>query len=131
MGVQFRSTFYGTQTNVAYRVDILNSDYSGAIKNFELGSEGFKLRYFQESDEIYQPIKPSQLTLPIKITQDSNGVALYNFLQDTLIQGNENKYTIEVFKSGSLWWCGVILPDIENTMIAQFLTIGPLLPRMD
>jgi hypothetical protein len=114
MGVQFRSTFYGTQTNVAYRVDILNSDYSGAIKNFELGSDGFKLRYFQESDEIYQPIKPSQLTLPIKITQDANGTAMFNFLQDTLIQGNENKYTIEVFKSGSLWWCGVILPDIAK-----------------
>jgi hypothetical protein len=126
MGVQFRSTFYGTQTNVPYRIDIYNSDYSGAIKSFELGADGFKLRYFQESDEIYQPIKPSQLTLPIKITQDANGTAMFNFLQSTLIQGNENKYTVQILKNGLLWWCGVILPDIakhDDSSIAYNWTI--------
>lgn len=111
MAVRFEHTFYGTY-GTEYLVEIHDEDFIGSATFFELSSEGFFLRVLQEGEEIYHPIKPTQLELPILITNDANGALIYDFLQETLIQGNEDKYTIRVYREGQLYWCGVVLPDI-------------------
>lgn len=110
MAVKFYATFYSTYTDTPYRVELLDNTFVGASTEIEI--KDFEIRYEQEGDEIYTPIKASQCKVNLMITDDSVGTALQSWLTGSILNGDEDRYTISISQSSVLIWYGVILPDI-------------------
>jgi hypothetical protein len=107
MGVKYRGEFDDIN-NVRFRIDIDEDGYSGAVNTFICGAAGFELRYEGDGARVgEEPIRGSECTIPFQVqnsTQES-------FL-DSLAQSSELKYNVLIYRSGSLWWCGTVLPDL-------------------
>ena len=119
MGVRFRSTFYSTLKDTQYKCEIWDSTYSGAITNITTEGEGFEITYQQQGDERFSPIKGSECALYCTITDNAAGTTLKNWINTSLNATKEDLYHMAIYMDGSLYWFGVILPDLNNMMDAS------------
>lgn len=110
MAVKYYSTFISNYTDTAYRVELLDNTFVGASSEIEI--KDFEIRYEQEGDEIYTPIKASQCKVVLVITDNATGTALQSWLTGSVLNGDEDRYTVGIYQSSVLIWYGVILPDI-------------------
>ena len=116
MGVRFRSNFYSTLNNVQYKVEIWDSTYSGSIVPMTTEGEGFEITYQQQGDERFAAVKGSECSIYATITDGANGTLLQNWINTSMNATQEDLYHIAIYKDSSLYWFGVILPDLNTRM---------------
>jgi hypothetical protein len=118
MGVRFRSAFNSTQTGIPYKCEIWDVNYSSAVTDIRTFGEGFNIEYEQQSDERFNPIKGSTCKLKCLVTDDAAGLALQSWITSSVQATKEDQYFIAIYKNNTLFWFGVILPDL-GTRIDQ------------
>ena len=116
MGVRFRSNFYSTLNNLQYKVEIWDSTYSGSIVPMTTEGEGFEITYQQQGDERFAPVKGSECSIYATITDGADGTKLQNWINSSMNATQEDLYHIAIYKGSSLYWFGVILPDLNTRM---------------
>jgi len=115
MGVKFTREFRSKINGTLYRVDLLDSAFSGTATTMpHLFDEGVEIQYEEQGDERHETIKASQATVFLKIDDSTEGLALETWLKATMLNNNEDRYHLAIYKDGSLYWYGVMLPDFHS-----------------
>ena len=113
MGVKYKCNFYGTHgTN--WEVQLWDSSYSSSTTVIKLMDPGFTLEYQGQGKEIFDPIKGSQLKVHLCIEDNATGSALLTWIQGTLLTNQEDRFNIALYKNRSIYWFGVVLPDLSG-----------------
>ena len=133
MGIRYKFKFTDTRGVNAWEVNLIDTDYEryservaadgGTVEGldclpndlFELvefrkhtaGASGFELEYGQRGHDAFAPIKGSRVTFPF-LAEDASDVA---FLED-LIQTQEDRFYIDIYRNSNLFWRGVVLQDL-------------------
>ncbi len=111
----------------AYKLNIHQAGYGGSTREFNLGADGFTLRYSGNNEDRMQPIIGSEVTF----TLVENEAAHTAFLT-ALATSEDADFTVSIFKdpdgANTLFWTGVLLHEqvdlqdeaypIQNTMTA-------------
>jgi hypothetical protein len=116
-GIRFRGEFR-TSTNVLYTVDIYDTEFSGTLKAFKLGAQGFRLQYRGENNNMFTPIVGSELEFDMMIEDADHE----QFITD-IAASPESRFWIGVYKGvggQDLWWCGIVTPDIARSEDAAY-----------
>ena len=110
-----------------YKLNIHQAGFVGSSTEFNLGADGFTLRYSGNNEDRMQPIIGSEVTF----TLVENVQAHTTFLE-ALATGEDADYTVSIYKDpdgdNTLFWTGVLLHEqvelqdeaypIQNTMTA-------------
>jgi hypothetical protein len=110
-----------------WRVNIHDADYTGSEIEFNLGADGFVLRYSGNNEDRYQPIIGSEVTFTLTETTSD-----HTTFMDLLATAVEQRFSVSIRKdpdgTDDLWWGGVIYPEqivrpydslpIQNTITA-------------
>ena len=67
---RYTSTFYGQNSGIEYRFELHDLDYSGASTEVDLDAGGAVIEWTQD-DNIFAPIRSSQCTAVMKITDST------------------------------------------------------------
>jgi hypothetical protein len=100
-GQQYQSTF-ATKNNVIGLVKIYTNGYTGSV--VEYPGVAFNIQYLASSDDIYEPIYASQLSITLDVTDDLANVPNFATLED-------RKYYVELYLNSVLEWVGFVLSD--------------------
>jgi len=119
MGVRFASPINTTQSNTDFGVFIYDSSFSGTPTEITLAGEGFDLSYLNSSDEIFSPIKGSEVKVYLKVTDDTEGDTLLTWLTNDLLTSKEDKYQIVITRSSEVFWVGNVLHDLSGRQDAS------------
>lgn len=99
--LKYRITF-ATKSNVISTVQLLEDGYSGDV--IEYDGLNINLQYIPKSDDIYEPIVVSQLSVGIDVTDDVENMPNFSSLDD-------RKYLVKLFYGSTLEWQGWSLSD--------------------
>lgn len=99
--LKYRITF-ATKSNVISTVQLLEDGYSGDV--IEYDGLNINLQYIPKSDDIYEPIVVSQLSVGIDVTDDAENMPNFSSLDD-------RKYLVKLFYDSTLEWQGWSLSD--------------------
>jgi len=111
-----------------WRLNIHDSDYGGSAVEFNLGADGFVLRYSGNNEDRYQPVIGSEVTFTLTET-----LAAHETFMNLLAQNVEVRFSVSIRKdpdgTDDFWWGGVLLPEqvirpydaqpIQNTLTAS------------
>jgi hypothetical protein len=111
-----------------WRLNIHDADYAGSAVEFNLGADGFVLRYSGNNEDRYQPIIGSEVTFTLTETETA-----HETFMNLLAQNVEVRFSVSIRKdpdgTDDLWWCGILLPEqvirpydaqpIQNTLTAS------------
>ena len=120
MAKRFTSTFYSTK-NVLYRVEIWDTAFSGESSPFTISANHFQLQQSGSGDKILSHMSPTSCQFDFFVEN-----VTHEGLITDLIDANEGRFTIAIFKTGSLYWAGQIVADIgsiEEAYYPQIFTI--------
>lgn len=109
MAVRFRSYTFETYYGNSFKIEIDDADFSGTVYEFDMQAPGFEISWDGDLSDRHSTISAS--TLKFWMIQDLP--VLRNFVND-LATGNEKRFTVAVYKSSTLFWCGHIIPDASN-----------------
>lgn len=104
MGVRLRNEF-GSLEGVAWKLDVIDEDYSSSVLTFATEPPGFQLKY-SGGKERYDPIQASQCTV-FGLVEDSD---LEDLIDDVASAG-EGRFFLKVYKNTALFWTGKMLMD--------------------
>lgn len=93
---------FATKAGTTSYVYLLEDNYSGSLVEYPAIS--VSLEYIPKSDDIYEPIVVSQLSVIIDITDDVNNMPNFTTL-------NDRKYLVKLFSGSTLEWQGWALSD--------------------
>lgn len=110
MAKRFYSEFTSIH-NIDYVVEVWDSDFSGSATTFDLGVGGFSLSYSGDNNERFATIFASQVEFTFYV---SNG--FHTSFEQALIVNTEGRFSVKIFREGSLYWVGQILPDIVEIL---------------
>ena len=110
-----------------WRLNIHDSDYVGSAVEFNLGADGFVLRYSGNNEDRYQPIIGSEVTFTLTETETA-----HETFMDLLATSAEQRFSVSIRKdpdgTDDFWWGGVLYPEqvvrpydarpIQNTLTA-------------
>lgn len=99
--LKYRITF-ATKSNVISTVQLLEDGYIGDV--IEYDGLNINLQYIPKSDDIYEPIVVSQLSVGIDVTDDAENMPNFSSLDD-------RKYLVKLFYDSTLEWQGWSLSD--------------------
>lgn len=111
-----------------WRLNIHDSDYGGSAVEFNLGADGFVLRYSGNNEDRYQPVIGSEVTFTLTET-----LTAHETFMNLLAQNVEVRFSVSIRKdpdgTDDFWWGGVLLPEqvvrpydarpIQNTLTAS------------
>ena len=111
----------------SYKLNIHQAGFVGSSTEFNLGADGFTLRYSGNNEDRMQPIIGSEVTFTLV-----ENVAAHTTFLTSLATGEDADYTVSIFKdpdgANTLFWTGVLLHEqvelqdeaypIVNTMTA-------------
>jgi len=100
-GQQYQSTF-ATKNDVIGLIKIYTDGYTGSI--VEYPGVAFNIQYLANSDDIFESIYASQLSITLDVTDDLDNVPNFATLQD-------RKYYVELYLNSVLEWVGFVLSD--------------------
>ena len=100
-GQQYQSTF-ATKNDVIGLLKIYTDGYTGAV--VEYPGVAFNIQYLANSDDIFESIYASQLSITLDVTDDLANVPNFATLQD-------RKYYVELYLNSVLEWVGFVLSD--------------------
>lgn len=103
MGVRYRALVY-SYNGTAYRIDIQDSAYSSTVNTFEAGN-GFGIAY-KGITERCDPIMASTCNVPFVVQNTTHEAFI-----DEIMQAQEERFTVQVYKNGTLEWSGILLAD--------------------
>ena len=95
-----------------WRINIIDTDYTGSASVLPLAVDGFTLRYNGDNQDKFQPILGSSVTFVVfNRTSDFE-----TFLNTTIPGGEEGQFLVDILKdpgdpSEELWWRGVLLTE--------------------
>lgn len=115
--IRFRGEFR-TSTNLLYTIDIYDQEYNGSVVPFKLGSQGFRLQYRGENNNMFTPIVGSELEFDMMIEDATHE----QFITD-IAASPESRFWIGIYKgpgAQDLWWCGIVTPDIARSEDAAY-----------
>ena len=115
------------QLGTDYKLNIHQDGYGGSATEFNLGSDGFVLRYSGDNENRMQPIIGSEVTFTLTET-----VAQHTAMLTALATSEDADFKVSIFKdpdgANTLFWTGVLLHEqvelqdeaypIQNTMNA-------------
>ena len=104
-------TIYGAN----YKIRIYDEDFVGSATNFKVQTPGFTIKYDGEGKERNDTIKASSCSI-MALSEDS---AFDTFLND-IIQGNQNRFRVEILREDQLYWRGTILQDVGSQLMTDF-----------
>lgn len=99
--LKYKITF-ATKSNVITTVQLLEDGYSGDL--IEYDGLNISLEYIPKSDDIYEPIVVSQLSVGIDVTDNIENMPNFTSLDD-------RKYLVKLFYGENLEWQGWSLSD--------------------
>jgi hypothetical protein len=99
--VKYRIT-QASQTGLINTVDILEDSYAGSVISYDATS--IQLEYIPSSDDPFEPIYASQLTVGINVTDNAANMPDFTALDD-------RKYLVKYYKNSVLKWQGWALSD--------------------
>jgi hypothetical protein len=99
--VKYRIT-QASQTGLTNTVDILEDSYAGSVISYDATS--IQLEYIPSSDDPFEPIYASQLTVGINVTDNAANMPDFTALDD-------RKYLVKYYKNSVLKWQGWALSD--------------------
>ena len=111
-----------------WRVNIHDEDYTGSAVEFNLGADGFVLRYSGNNEDRYQPVIGSEVSFTLTETSTA-----HETFMNLLAQNVEVRFSVSIRKDpdgdDDFWWGGVLLPEqvvrpydarpIQNTLTAS------------
>jgi hypothetical protein len=111
----------------AYKLNIHQAGFVGSSTEFNLGADGFTLRYSGNNEDRMQPIIGSEVTFTL-----IENVAAHTTFLTALATSEDADFTVSIFKdpdgANTLFWTGVLLHEqvelqdeaypIQNTMTA-------------
>jgi hypothetical protein len=111
----------------AYKLNIHQAGFVGSSTEFNLGADGFTLRYSGNNEDRMQPIIGSEVTFTLV-----ENVAAHTTFLTALATSEDADFTVSIFKdpddTNTLFWTGVLLHEqvelqdeaypIQNTMTA-------------
>ena len=111
----------------AYKLNIHQAGFVGSSTEFNLGADGFTLRYSGNNEDRMQPIIGSEVTFTLV-----ENVAAHTTFLTALATSEDADFTVSIFKdpdgANTLFWTGVLLHEqvelqdeaypIQNTMTA-------------
>ena len=100
-GQQYQSTF-ATKNDVIGLLKIYTEGYTGSV--VEYPGVAFNIQYLANSDDIFESIYASQLSITLDVTDDLANVPNFATLQD-------RKYYVELYLNSVLEWVGFVLSD--------------------
>lgn len=92
-------------TGVEWRIEIHDASQPGSVE-FKVSSKGFEYRLEGENQNKYNPILPSSITFDMLVYASNE-----SFL-DSLIDAQEERFTLKITKNGVFWWAGFIINDV-------------------
>ena len=115
------------QLGTDYRLNIHENGYGGSAFEFNLGADGFVLRYSGDNENRMQPIIGSEVTFTLTET-----TAQHTAMLTALATSEDSDFKVSIFKdpdgANTLFWTGVLLHEqvelqdeaypIQNTMNA-------------
>jgi len=115
------------QLGTDYKLNIHESGYGGSATEFNLGSDGFVLRYSGDNETRMQPIIGSEVTFTLTET-----VSEHTAMLTALATSEDADFKVSIYKdpdgANTLFWTGVLLHEqvelqdeaypIQNTMNA-------------
>jgi len=110
MAKRFYSEFTSIH-NINYIVEIHDTDFVGSAQTFELGAGGFSLSYAGDTNDRWATIFASQIDFTFYV---QNG--FHSSFEFALITNTEGRFSVKIFREGSLYWVGQILPDIVEIL---------------
>lgn len=110
MAKRFDSEFTSIH-NIDYIVEIHDSDFVGSAQPFALGAGGFSLSYAGDNNERWATIFASQIEFTFYVEN-----AFHTSFEQDLIVNTEGRFSVKVYREGSLYWVGQILPDIVEIL---------------
>lgn len=99
--LKYKITF-ATKSDVISSVYLLEDGYSGDVVEYD--GINISLQYIPKSDDIYEPIVVSQLSVGIDITNDVVNMPNFSSL-------NDRKYLVQLYYGGTIEWQGWSLSD--------------------
>lgn len=110
-----------------YKLNIHQAGFVGSSTEFNLGADGFTLRYSGNNEDRMQPIIGSEVTFTL-----TENVQAHTTFLEALATGEDADYTVSIYKdpdgSNTLFWTGVLLHEqvelqdeaypIQNTLTA-------------
>jgi hypothetical protein len=91
-----------SQSGLTNTVDILEDSYVGSVINYDATS--IQLEYIPSSDDPFEPIYASQLSVGINVTDDAANMPDFTALDD-------RKYLVKYYKNSVFKWQGWALAD--------------------
>ncbi len=110
MAKRFYSEFTSIH-NVDYVVEVWDSGFSGSATTFDLGVGGFSLSYSGDNNERFATIFASQIEFTFYVS-----TGFHTSFEFSLITATEGRFSVKVFREGSLYWVGQILPDVVEIL---------------
>ena len=112
----------------SWRLNIHDADYVGSAVEFNLGADGFVLRYSGNNEDRYQPIIGSEVTFTLTETETA-----HETFMNLLAQNVEVRFSVSIRKdpdgTDDFYWGGILLPEqvirpydarpIQNTLTAS------------
>lgn len=114
MAKRFSSTFYSTK-NVLYVVEIWDTAFSGTVTQFTISANNFQLQQAGSGDKILSHMSPTSCQFDFFVENTA-----HEGLITDLIEANEGRFTVVIFRSGSLYWAGQIVADIGSIEEAYY-----------
>jgi hypothetical protein len=107
----------GGLTGHTWKIDLYDINSSGIAAPIELDLIGEpQLAYESQSDKIYSTIKGSSLEFTFSITNST----VENWFINTFLQAKEERFIINLFLDGSLFWSGYPLFDLGEQEDAAY-----------
>jgi hypothetical protein len=107
MGIKYRAEFDDINA-VRWKVDIDEASYSGSVNTFTVATPGFTATWEGDGSRVGEnPIRSSKAVIHWLVSNSTEETFL-----DSLAQSSELKYNVLIYRAGTLWWVGTVLPDL-------------------
>jgi hypothetical protein len=113
MSARYTNSFYSLD-NVLWKIDILDSTFTGTASDFTTEPDGFSLQY-KGGDNRFDPIIGSSVKFSFHVED-----ATHEFFIDEVLTEPGDRFAIAIYKAGSLWWCGKIITKLGTMEDAYY-----------
>jgi len=104
--VRYTNQFYSLNDTL-WKIDIWDRDYTGAATEFNTDVPGFTLNYPSEGSERFNPVIGAECVIHLVNETDE-----IDTLLSDILEAEEKRFAILIYKNSSLFWCGWVTNDL-------------------
>lgn len=113
MSARYTNSFYSLD-NVLWKIDILDSTFTGTASDFITESDGFSLQY-KGGDNRFDPIMGSIVKFSFYVED-----ATHELFIDEILTEPSDRFSVIIYKNSSFWWCGKIITKLGTIEDADY-----------